>query len=130
MRVYVVLGRPLIQHVNPFHATGLFLNPMKTSENLWFSDAFRGYKKRPVPWIGLTVMDCVAFSEQSISKSDMLYIGCLDRNWLIQNSNKAMSEIARVLITIEALVQRCSVKEMFLEISQNSLENSCARASF
>ena len=22
---------------NPFHATGLFLYPLKTSENLWFS---------------------------------------------------------------------------------------------
>ena len=30
----------------------------------------------------------------------------------------------------EALVQRCSVKKMFLEISQNSQENTCARISF
>ena len=30
----------------------------------------------------------------------------------------------------EALVQRCSVKKMFLEISQNSQENNCARVSF
>ena len=29
--------------VNPFHATGLFRYPLKTSENLWFSDAFRGW---------------------------------------------------------------------------------------
>ena len=34
--------------VNPFHATGLFLYPLKTSTNLWFSDTFRGYGKRPV----------------------------------------------------------------------------------
>ena len=27
--------------VSPFHATGLFLYPPKTSENLWFSDVFR-----------------------------------------------------------------------------------------
>ena len=32
--------------------------------------------------------------------------------------------------TQEALVQRCSVKKMFLEISQNSQENTCARVSF
>ena len=25
---------------NPFYATGLFLYPLKTSENLWFSDVF------------------------------------------------------------------------------------------
>ena len=30
----------------------------------------------------------------------------------------------------EAVVQRCSVKKMFLEISQNSEENTCARVSF
>ena len=30
----------------------------------------------------------------------------------------------------EAVVQRCFVKKVFLEISQNSQENTCARASF
>ena len=30
----------------------------------------------------------------------------------------------------EAVARRCSVKKMFLEISQNSQENTCARASF
>ena len=30
----------------------------------------------------------------------------------------------------EAVVQRCSVKTVFLEISQNSQENTCARFSF
>ena len=33
---------------NPFHATGLFLYPLKTSETLWFSNVFRGYRKRPM----------------------------------------------------------------------------------
>ena len=31
---------------------------------------------------------------------------------------------------IEVVVQRCSVKKVFLEISQNSQENTCARVSF
>ena len=31
---------------------------------------------------------------------------------------------------LEAVVGRCSIKKMFLEISQNSQENSCARDSF
>ena len=31
---------------------------------------------------------------------------------------------------IEAVVQRCFVKKLFLEISQNSRENTCPRASF
>ena len=30
------------------HATGIFLYLLKTSENLQFSDTFRGYRKRPV----------------------------------------------------------------------------------
>ena len=30
----------------------------------------------------------------------------------------------------EAVVQRCSVKKVFLEISQKSQENNCARISF
>ena len=39
----------------------------------------------------------------------------------------------RDLVTLnvsEAVAQMCSVKKMFLEISPNSQENTCARASF
>ena len=39
--------------INPFQATGLFLYPLKTSENQRFSDVFRGHRKRPVAWNGL-----------------------------------------------------------------------------
>ena len=35
-----------------------------------------------------------------------------------------------IIIGIEAVAQRCSVKKMFLEIWQNSQENICARVSF
>ena len=31
--------------LNPFHATGPFRYPLKTSENLWFSDVFREVSK-------------------------------------------------------------------------------------
>ena len=31
---------------------------------------------------------------------------------------------------VEAVVQKCSVKKLSLEISQNSQENTCARVSF
>ena len=41
---------------NPFHANGLFLYPLKKSENLWFSNVFRGYRKRPVAWNGLLLV--------------------------------------------------------------------------
>ena len=34
--------------LNPFHATGTFLYPLKTSENRGFCDVFRWYRK--IPW--------------------------------------------------------------------------------
>ena len=40
-------------YINPFHATGLFRYPLKTSEKQRFSDVFRGYRKRPAAWNGL-----------------------------------------------------------------------------
>ena len=36
---------------------------------------------------------------------------------------------ARCKCSSEAVAQRCSVKKLFLEISQNSQENTCARVS-
>ena len=33
-------------------------------------------------------------------------------------------------LVFEAVVQRCSVKQVFLEVSQNSQENACARVSW
>ena len=38
--------------------------------------------------------------------------------------------LKRQLKFTEAVVQRCSVKKVFLEISQNSQKNICARVSF
>ena len=34
------------------------------------------------------------------------------------------------MLISERVVQRCSVKKLFLETSQNSQENTCARVSF
>ena len=33
-----------------FDETGLFLYPLTTSENHWFSDIFKGYRKNSVAW--------------------------------------------------------------------------------
>ena len=46
---------------------------------------------------------------------------------LIAKSVEVIKSAKRIL---EALVQTCSVKKVFLEISQNSQENTCARVSF
>ena len=40
-----------------FHVAGLFLYPRKTSENLWFSGFFRGYRKIPVAWNGFILLE-------------------------------------------------------------------------
>ena len=40
------------------------------------------------------------------------------------------SQSYKTFISAEGAVQRCSVKMVFLEISQNSQENTCARVSF
>ena len=41
--------------INLFHATGIFLYPLKTSKNQRFFDIFRGYRKKPVAWNGLKI---------------------------------------------------------------------------
>ena len=44
--------RIVFDYLNPFHATDLFWYPLKTSENLWFSDVFRGCQKRSdIEWV-------------------------------------------------------------------------------
>ena len=54
-----------------------FYIPLKTSENFWFSDIFRGYRKRPLPWNGLIV--CQGFW----------------KNFFLWNSNLTMNERTR-----------------------------------
>ena len=39
------------------------------------------------------------------------------------------AEAAVLKCSSDAVAHRCSVKKLFLEISQNSQENTCARAS-
>ena len=41
-----------------------------------------------------------------------------------------MGNTNKPLIHKEAVAKRCSVKKVFLEISQNSQENTCARVPF
>ena len=38
----------LVFSLNPFHATGLFLYPLKITEIQRFSDVLRGYREGPV----------------------------------------------------------------------------------
>ena len=50
-----------------------FLYPLKTSENLWFSDVFKGYRKRLVAWNGLR-----------LQRKKLIY-----RTWLLLNFNNS-----------------------------------------
>ena len=45
-------------------------------------------------------------------------------------TNNSSGSFTKDLEKVEAVVQRCSVKKVFLEISQNLQENTCARVSF
>ena len=42
--------------LNPFSTNVPFLNPLKTSENLWFSDIFRGFSSGTLVGNGLKLM--------------------------------------------------------------------------
>ena len=46
------------------------------------------------------------------------------KNWSISRERNQNG------VSLQAVAQRCSVKRLFLEISQNSQENICARVSF
>ena len=41
-----------MQIMNPFQVKKNFLYSLKLTENMWFSDAFRGYKGSNVAWNG------------------------------------------------------------------------------
>ena len=49
---------------------------------------------------------------------------------LIFTNQPNANHLLLIVVATEALVQRCSVKKVFLEISQNSQENTCTRVSF
>ena len=42
--------------INPFHVTGLFLYPLKTPENMLFSNVLKGCRKRSVARNGLKIL--------------------------------------------------------------------------
>ena len=53
-----------------------------------------------------------------------------DGDVIVHENSKNIWEVQRETLVSEAVGQRCSVKKAFLEILQNSQENSCDRASF
>ena len=66
-------------------------------------------------WICSSKKTPGVLKEAAIQKSSLIYVVVKSRE---------------VLEKSEAVVQSCSVKKVFLEVSQNSQENTCARVSF
>ena len=69
------------------------------------------------------------------AKQDFFANVCLYKNVSDLFSSYVESQILPVNLIImlspsESVVQKCSVKKVFLEISQNSQDNICARVSF
>ena len=58
-----------------------------------------------------------------------VYIKSKNRSILLLHYSSLSWKI-NIMVSSEAAVQRCSVKKAFLEISQNSEENTCAKVSF
>ena len=53
--------------INPYQTTGLFQCPLKTSENIWFSDVLGSYWKRSVVWDRLIMANLSLFKVWTVS---------------------------------------------------------------
>ena len=71
-----------IEVINPFHATDLFWYPLKTSENLRFSDVFRGYQKRSVAWNKIISISRIYLESKVISNVLVHRISCMCQSFV------------------------------------------------
>ena len=130
--------------INPFYATSLSLYPLKTSENQRFSDVFRGVQKETnaIKWVTalqmLQIFDLRQIKCDHIKKTvlianakllenswvKVLYVNKCNYLWqfrfskMLDYSFLLKSICERFAKSKEAVVQRCSVKKVFLESSQ------------
>ena len=68
--------------------------------------------------------------DYSSSLPYLMLIGFIFRIKLLKRPSESSKQNDCYLVLLEAVVQRFSVEKVFLEISQNSQENTCARVSF
>ena len=59
---------------NPFHATDLFLYPVKTFESHRISEVFWGYRKRPVSWNGFSRLVLLQNSKWLYIKVNFIWV--------------------------------------------------------
>ena len=62
-----------VKSLNPFHATGLFVYPLKTSENFWYPDVSREYRRSK--WYEMSSY-VISYPQSSASRSEfgMLHV--------------------------------------------------------
>ena len=115
------LLRRYIFCVNPFHATDLVWYPLKTSENLWVSDIFRGYQKRSVAWNGLSHHICLKFQHR-YWQSPKYYSVLLTLSWRKSLACRNHSIICPANRWIGFYIITTSVmKELILQLSSLSM---------
>ena len=74
--------------INPFQTNAPFLYPLKTSENLQFSDVFRGYRKGTLAWNWLIIFYARAYCHRK-------YFLKLKRNSRLNKRQNKMSIVCK-----------------------------------
>ena len=108
--------------INPFHDTGPFLYPLKTSENLWFSDVLWVQRKRSMVW------NYLILRSTSMNWFGMNWFGIKGMNWFeiychIQKIYYGFSVTLKMFN--RSSHRKCSIKKLFFKISQHSQKNNC-----
>ena len=91
--------------INPFQAIGLFLYPHENIRNVfwkwtfWFSDVFRGYRKRLVAWNGLSSIRMTVIRWSTFS-TDIAF----SNNFFLILNRHTKSAVTWVMITRKKLV--------------------------
>ena len=109
--------------INSFHATRLFRYPLKTSENLWFSEAFREYRKRPVARNGLTQDIFSPSLLQKFTLPEAFHSTKVVRGWSINDLFKKIS----TTFTGKYLQWKRLLRVNFAKVLRTaSLQNTCS----
>ena len=71
-------------NINSFHATGLFLYPLKTQRNTRFSDIFRGYRRRPEIYMSILMFSSFTLTKRKTKLEKLLYLRNYERSYIFQ----------------------------------------------
>ena len=111
--------------INSFHATRLFRYPLKTSENLWFSEAFREYRKRPVARNGLTQDIFSPSLLQKFTLPEAFHSTKVVRGWSITYLKK-FPHCSQENVQWKRLLRDCVLVNFAKVLRTASLQNTCS----